>query len=469
MKDTRPLLKSLAAGMGCTARQALACVAVGALIYSSTVLADSNAEPLAKGTEAFRAGEYETALVYFRRAADTDPQPTLLYNIAVSYYRLGNLDEAEQRFAELSRLPQWQGLAFYNLGLIAEARKNLAQAAEFFQLCLQYSRHEKLTAAAEKKRQRIAAASRTAEPDESVRPAVVKKTALTGKRWAAMTSLAFGRDSNAANLAEDVVRRQAQGEDDYLQWIAYGQKYYSGRPSEGSKVFALASVRQFDHFSALSSQTAGAGVVWEKPIGSIATAGGGQLLYMAMGGDPITTLAQLHWGVKGHVAAQVVGFTYSPSYFLASDKFAHIEGWRHRLDFDWQHKANDVQFKARYRYELNDRQDRHEGQRFVSYSPTQHGLFGEASWAATADLTLQAKVQHVRARYSGTNNLRDLAGLTKEAKRHYHHWQCELAAKYKVAPKWLLSGDIGYYVRDDNFEIYSYNGNRAKVAVEYRF
>lgn len=459
----------------CWLRKAIAGATLSSLVWSGGSLAD--AESVAKGTDAFRAGNYGVALVHFHQAAEKDPQPTLLYNIAVSYYRLGQLDEAEHRFQSLSQQTQWSGLAFYNLGLIAEARKQTADAVGFFQLCLQHSSHDKLRDLAENKLLKITATS-TLTKNEAIaqhavsdKPAQINKGAgtNTAKPWLAMTSLTFGQDSNAANLAEEVVRRRSQGQDSYLQFVAYGQTYYSGKPTEGAKLFALASVRRFDHFSALSSQTLGAGAIWERPLGQAATASGGQLLYMSMDGNPIASHIQVQWGIKQRLYDQLFGFTVYPSYFFATDDFAHIEGWRHRLDFDWQHKIDDLQFKARYRYELNDRKDRRDGDRFVSYSPTQHALLTEISWAATTDLALQAKLHYIQARYSGTNNLRGLTGVVRQARRRYTHWQYELAAKYKLTPSWIISGEFGLYTRDDNFDIYSYDGNRLTATAEYRF
>lgn len=442
-----------------SSRQSRTWVAL-ALITAASFASAAQQEPITRGMEAFRAGDYRTAVEHFTQAADSQAQPTLIYNTAVSYYRLGEYEKAQPLFSQLSELPKWRALAFYNLALVAEARGNQSQAAQWTRLCLQHSGHDKLTALAEKKLKQLTAPAQTAP------------TAQPGERanrWAGLASLSWGRDSNAANLAEDVLRAQSQGSDTYLQLITYGQTYYAGKPTAGSKAFVLASVKRFDRFTSLSSLTVGGGLVWERPLGPLASASGAQLLYLSMDGDPIATQLQLHWGAKRNINRHVFAATYYPSYFFASGGFSHIAGWRHRLDVDWQHKGDDVDLKVRYRHEINDRKDKQVGERFASYSPTSDALSGQVSWSVSPKLTLTGKLQYQRAEFFGTNNLRTLTGLDQQESRRYQHWQYELGAAYKVAEGWLLSAELGNYSRDDNFAIYTYDGSTIKAALEYRF
>lgn len=56
------------------------------------------------GAEHFFEGRYGRALVEFRRAYRLNPHPMILYNKALTHYRLGNYDEAFERGMELMEM-----------------------------------------------------------------------------------------------------------------------------------------------------------------------------------------------------------------------------------------------------------------------------------------------------------------------------------------------------------------------------
>ncbi|MEX2488212.1 MAG: tetratricopeptide repeat protein, partial [Pseudomonadales bacterium] len=99
-----------------------------------------------QGTNAFREGNFEQALEHFEAARNMGQEtPGLVYNMAVTHYKLNNLDEAEVLFEELAnRYPDWRDLGRYNLGRIAMRRGNDDQAAKYFRLVQRTASNDEL-------------------------------------------------------------------------------------------------------------------------------------------------------------------------------------------------------------------------------------------------------------------------------------------------------------------------------------
>ncbi|MDX1554309.1 MAG: tetratricopeptide repeat protein, partial [Marinobacter sp.] len=85
------------------------------------------------GVAAFGAGELTVARTHFEKArADGLSTPSLLYNLGVVYFRLGQQDSAEAVFLELLDTPH-APLARYNLGLVMQEKGQDEAAREWFE------------------------------------------------------------------------------------------------------------------------------------------------------------------------------------------------------------------------------------------------------------------------------------------------------------------------------------------------
>lgn len=83
------------------------------------------------GHDAFAAGDFASALAFFRNARDRGlGGPAVLYNIGVCEYELGDYAAARETFGLIAaQFPKMRGLAEYNVGL-AERRLGNAAAAQ---------------------------------------------------------------------------------------------------------------------------------------------------------------------------------------------------------------------------------------------------------------------------------------------------------------------------------------------------
>lgn len=87
--------------------------------------ANNSSEHFRDGVQAFESEHYDDAVRHFTLASHQGlDTPALHYNLGVSHYRAGQNGHARQAFTTLLRWPDWQSLAHYNLGLVAEKEQH---------------------------------------------------------------------------------------------------------------------------------------------------------------------------------------------------------------------------------------------------------------------------------------------------------------------------------------------------------
>ena len=103
------------------------------LIFASSAFAQV-ADDWASGQQAFAAGDYESALLYFEMARDAGQSGVAVhYNIAACQFKLGRFAAASTTFRYIAdNYPRMRGLAEYNLGLVERRLGNTRAAQEHF-------------------------------------------------------------------------------------------------------------------------------------------------------------------------------------------------------------------------------------------------------------------------------------------------------------------------------------------------
>jgi tetratricopeptide (TPR) repeat protein len=102
-------------------------------LFASIAVADV-ADDWASGQQAFAAGDYESALVFFELARDAGQEGVAVhYNIAVCQFSLSRFADARTTFRYIANnYPKMRGLAEYNLGLVERRLGNTAAARQHF-------------------------------------------------------------------------------------------------------------------------------------------------------------------------------------------------------------------------------------------------------------------------------------------------------------------------------------------------
>lgn len=165
-------------------------VLVQCVLAVATAAAAEDVQPardaFAAGTAAFARQDYAQALAEFQTAlaAGLDG-PAIHYNLAASYFKLGDYEPAAKEFSLIAeRYPAMRGLAEYNLGLVAKRRGEPDAAADYFEQARDAADDDKIVALAE----------RELRPRTSGRP----------KRWYSLVSTRFGYDDNVRLVSNDV-------------------------------------------------------------------------------------------------------------------------------------------------------------------------------------------------------------------------------------------------------------------------
>ena len=114
------------------------------LLFASSAVATAEID-FNQGVGFFRAGDYVSAVLKFEAAAEQGiNNVSLFYNLASSYYKLGNFQASKKYFRQVSQFENMQDLASYNLGLIALRLNNPDRARQYFSSIIQSGKDQKL-------------------------------------------------------------------------------------------------------------------------------------------------------------------------------------------------------------------------------------------------------------------------------------------------------------------------------------
>lgn len=405
-----------------------------------------------EGIAAFNRSEYQRALDDFRRAEqEGNTSKSLQYNIAVSLYRLGYLDQARQYFEALAQEAEWTVLANYNLGLVAESAGDMATARRYFESSATQQEHERVREAAARKL--AAQRSPVSQP----------------RRWAAITSLSGGWDSNATSLADDLLESRSRADDYYHEQLIYGHWQATGRARDGARVYGLVYNRGFGDFNYLNSQVLSLGSVYELPWRGFATEAGVRTNVTRLDDRRVAEQYQMHLGASREIGGATLSGRYAFSRFEAAPRFRQIHGYQHRLDVDWRRRVGDMALRIRYRYDINDREDLRRGGAFASYSPERHGIRVESRYHFTDTLNAALQLEHRNSRFDGINRLRDTNGEVRERGRVSRQNRVTLDTNYRLTSNWRLRGEYQYTDQRDNFALYTFDKHRVSATIEYRW
>lgn len=421
----------------------------------------------ARGIEAFSAGDYELALTEFLAVeAAGDEAESLDYNIAVSLYRLGRLEEAERRFLALQDKPRWQGLVDYNLGLLYETRGEIELARDYYSRAAAQQRHEKI--------QQLAAAK--CEALDRIEPATaVSDTALTAeavtvesgaKSWAALIKLGSGLDSNASSLADDLLQEADSSEDAYSELLLYSHAYVLGERGDGLRLYGLGFARQFEELDYLDSRVLGLGTVWERPLWGWQQELGLNVTRTELDSRLVADQLQISTAISKRFRPGTFKFGLSYSALAAGDAFQQVEGDRYRGEVTWSKRFERSTASLRYRKEWNNRLDLRRGGGFASYSPIRDSLRAKLDWRFTRRLRSHLTAEFVSSEYRDRNRLRDLDGSIKEVQRENRKLSLASGLSWHFTDS--LRAELEYRFDDvgDEYDLYTYDKSRVQASIQ---
>ena len=407
--------------------------ALAALVLCASVtpwaVADT-AQDWESGKQAFTAGDYESALLYFEMARDTGQQgPAVHYNIAVCHFELGRYEDARATFGYIAEnYPNMRGLAEYNMGL-AERRLGDEGAAQ-----QHFIRAWDLSADDEKLRSLSAAMLEELQPEES-------------SNWYGAFALRLGHDDNVAlrdslGLPAGVTSESPMV--DVFASLSGAPRGFGGLMLDGS-VYAIA-YSDADDFDQSETRLGGL-YTWSPQNWWFET--GAHFVYGTLGGSgferelALSARAVRYLDNDSSIDAR---FHYDDIDEVDAD-FAGIAGSRQRIDLRYRRDLASHTFILRYGIETNDRLD-------PGISPSRNRIHADYRFQPAAGWGVEAGIAYRTSDYDDLEIPRteDLTTFTAALTR-------------TLADVWFVALQYQYSENDSSDPEFSYERNVITLGV----
>lgn len=404
-------------------------------LIGTQACATESADAFAAGVQAFKQGDYLQASKAFEKSRENGLHtPSLSYNLATTYYRLGRYPEAEKLFLELAAEPGWETLAEYNLALVARKQGQDDIAEQRFRQ-VQQADNAKLSALA----------SRALESDAKAKPAHYLFASVYG-----------GGDDNV-KLRSDTAG--GGGEDSQLTGLLTGRYYLGSHWSLDGLVYR----RDLDDNDSFDTALAQLGVHresgnsrWHRDH-SLKVAS--QTLDNESYLDTATLESQLTRRLTANTRIQLSGQLQG---IWAARDYDYLDGWQARAQLRWLQRLGKARWQLSYEVEFNDREDLVYRTYFASYSPRRQGVQTVLSLPFGARLSARARVLYQFSDY------RD-AYRTPTETRHRQDDLLTASLRTSLAFNRRWKGFVEYLYSDhhSSLERYRYDRQQWNLGIEY--
>jgi tetratricopeptide (TPR) repeat protein len=377
------------------------------------------------GSNAFQAGDYQTALICFESAhAQGMSTPALHFNIGVAAYRVGNYGRAETAFKEVANTPALAALAYYNLGLVDLKRNDPAAAHRWF---------SRVEGATDDARLRQLAAAQLGD----LQPAVPAHS------WVGYAGFGVGHDDNVALVSNSDVLGISDKADNFAEAQFSLSLPLGDWRIDGGAV--AVDYRDLDSFDQLGLQ-AGARYRWF--YDDWTQDAGVQLAYTTLDGAGFENRRALFVQTGRDLLPDLhVRGRYRFSDIDGLNEFEGLTGRRHELGaaLDWT--RTEWNFSLGYRLELGDYAE-------DSLSATRHEFSFDASYDFATDWAFRGQASRRYSNYDSAFNGNEL------------RTELGLAVTRMLKPRWQLFLRYEYTNNDADAAAYDYTGNRLTAGVE---
>lgn len=403
------------------------------------------------GVAAFGEGELTAARAHFEQArAEGLNTPSLLYNLGVVYFRLGQHDSAETVFLELLDTPH-APLARYNLGLVMQERGQDEAARQWFEQAAGTDSPEKVRALALR------------QLDES------KPGQFGDIRGTGYISAAGGYDDNIAGTPDDASSNRAGV---FADMLAVGNV---GIGREGFGLHGVAYTRQYPGNTEFDNSYLSSGASWLKDVGAGELTSTLSLAGSWFGGDFLEREVRFEAVYRPDqclFASVITGIDCSAngsvSTIQGGSDFSAYDGEMVRLGASASKSVGSWLFRGRYQLEVNDRKDLTAQQEFFSVSPLRNLVSAEARYYVSGELSLGARGDIRYSRYQDDHRLVSGADVVSE-RRTDNRLRGVLLAEYRLTGPWLVLAEWSMLNNRSTIDRYDYSRREVMVGVEMGF
>jgi len=431
----------------------LATLFIALMILAPFSMAEEGADnpDFEAGVAAFGEGELTAARAHLERARDAGLNtPSLLYNLGVVYFRLGQHELAEAVFLELLDTPH-APLARYNLGLVMQESGQPEAARQWFEQAAGPESPEKVQVLALR------------QLDE---PAADRFSDISGSGY---LSAAGGYDDNIAGTPDDASSNQAGV---FADLLAVGNARIG---KEGFDLHGVAYSRQYPGNTEFDNTYLSTGASLLKGVGAgelkstLSVAGswfGGEVLEREVRLAAVYRPDQcLFMPILSGVDCSASG---SLSTIRGGSGFSAYDGEMLRVDVSAWKSAGSWLFRGRYQLEVNDRKDLTTRQEFYSVSPLRNLVSAEARYYLSGRLSLGARGDIRHSRYRDDHRLVSGNAVVSE-RRTDNRLRGVLLAEYRLTGPWLVLAEWSMLNNRSTIERYDYSRREVMIGVEMGF
>ncbi len=301
-----------------------------------------------QGIEAFKHGDYDQAAKLFESARQAGMNSAqLLYNLGVSYYRLGRYEESRRYFLLLTSDASMAPLARYNLAIIADHEGRHDDAIGLLRQVAANTKDRKLQYIAQEKLADLRASTGV------LRGLVSVKTGYNDNVTVAPTGTAAGPDG-------------------FVEVLAHVESLVHGTWHQGLFLAGNFFTRKYLSLDSYSQDLLQGEIRRPTTCGGIPVWYGGYAYTSTFGGLPYQNVFGLQtagkWSLGEHVDLHA-RYRFENIRSLNS-AYDYLQGQKQQLRLERISGTGKHRLRLRYEFEINDRAD----QPGASFSPTRNNL-----------------------------------------------------------------------------------------------
>lgn len=421
------------------------CVLGMSLLAPAVATAATGGQLFARGVDAFKRSDFESAVRYFREARSAGVDlPTLYYNLGASLYKLGRFAEAERAFRTCAHDPAWAALGYYNAGLSSYRHGQRTVAAGYFDRAWRIADNDDLRALA------LTMLERTNPPAaRRARGAITLNVGYNDNVTLTADSQTLQTTSEADNFSEILANATGRWDKDTLRWNAslYDLRYATL------------------HDNNITSIALGVGkplqiAPWHTDLSA-------RWEYALRDGHQFQEITALRFdAVRDRPDRGDLHFDVKLSAVDTLDRnFAFLDGSRQQIDISLGQRLAKGRTRFGVALERSDRADLATANEFFSFSRVRYGLWFAGRWPLNGYWQLEPMVSYARSRYADPDRRASGVVATREDKER----QLSLRTTYKLAAAWRMHGELSYIRNDSNFTEFSYSQRAVWIGAKRRF
>jgi hypothetical protein len=447
---------------------------------------------LSQGHEFFKNKQFEKSLFAYQTSYSIEPLDSTLYNIAVSYFKLKNWQQALFHFEELKQYQGSSDIVDYNIGVSHKKLNQHKKALHVFEELYASAEDEKFALLAEQQITLIIEKnnkhSNTSNNQlESTLYGSTKQSTPNNNSdyvWQNMLRAQYGQDNNISLPDDDTVQNEADGYIDLSfnsTWMSSQNlknawlldfTYFKSKYNENSEydidLYALSGRKYFSPQS-LKNYRFWLGLSYDNV--SLSSENYISNTTFTLGGD-----YKLNRQSK-------LSIEYSQKHINDGDEqYYYLAGTTNRFKLTWKQKTDNGYWRTGLKYYLNDRNDRTVEEtydrrtftEYTSYSADRTTLFLSRLWTLD-DWEFSADLQYRFSQYNNQNTIieyndNDLpSGTTSLGVREDNRYSFLADVTYNITDDLSIGAEFDISSNTSTIETYDYSQSSFAIGVNWVF